>query len=324
MKKLNIKIPAGVTRAFGKASLEFKKHSPEILMIAGIGCGIASTVMACYATTKVEETIEKETEMLNKIHEYEEDPERAAKLDYDVQKDAPKDKMVYYARIIAKLIKLYGPAIATGGIGIACILWGHKIIKGRNAALASAAAAMSESLTKYRERVKNVLGEEAEEDIWYDRHDETVKTTVKNDDGTETEVEKTVKKEGHIDHPTIKYFDNRSREWHHDVDSNKFFLECQQRVFTERLQRRGYIFLNEVLEALDIEKDAFGNQFGWVYDPSRADNDIDFGIYVSDDPENIDFINGIGKSVRLHFNVDGDILSNNLFRKFDQEHPVAE
>ena len=54
------------------------------------------------------------------------------------------------------------------------------------------------------------------------------------------------------------------------------------------------------------------------------DNDVDFGIYVSDDPENIDFINGIGKSVRLHFNVDGDILSNNLFRKFDQEHPVAK
>ena len=36
------------------------------------------------------------------------------------------------------------------------------------------------------------------------------------------------------------------------------------------------------------------------------------------------FINGIGKSVRLHFNVDGDILSNNLFRKFDQEHPLAK
>ena len=72
MKKLNIKVPAGVTRAFGKATLEIKKHSPEILMIAGIGCGIASTVMACYATTKVEETIANETEMLGKIHEYEE------------------------------------------------------------------------------------------------------------------------------------------------------------------------------------------------------------------------------------------------------------
>ena len=85
-------------------------------MIAGIGCGIASTVMACYATTKVEETIANETEMLGKIHEYAEDPERAARVGYDIERDAPKYKMAYYVRIMVKLIKLYGPAVVTGDL----------------------------------------------------------------------------------------------------------------------------------------------------------------------------------------------------------------
>ena len=41
-----------ITRKFHKIGFQFKKHSPEILVIAGVVGGVASAVMACKATTK--------------------------------------------------------------------------------------------------------------------------------------------------------------------------------------------------------------------------------------------------------------------------------
>ena len=47
-----------ITRAFGKATLTLKKHSPEILVVAGIVGTVTSAVMACKATTKAGDIVE--------------------------------------------------------------------------------------------------------------------------------------------------------------------------------------------------------------------------------------------------------------------------
>ena len=48
-----------LNRSFNRAGLKLKKYSPEILVAAGIVGTVAGAVMACKATTKVSEIVEK-------------------------------------------------------------------------------------------------------------------------------------------------------------------------------------------------------------------------------------------------------------------------
>ena len=74
MKKTGImnKISGTISRA----GFALKKHSPEILIVAGVAGVVASTVMACKATTKVSEILEKSKDEIDAIHEYLEKPDK--------------------------------------------------------------------------------------------------------------------------------------------------------------------------------------------------------------------------------------------------------
>ena len=47
-----------VSTTFSKVSVKLKKHSPEILVVAGVVGTVASAVMACHATTKLDGVLE--------------------------------------------------------------------------------------------------------------------------------------------------------------------------------------------------------------------------------------------------------------------------
>jgi hypothetical protein len=75
------------------------------------------------------------------------------------------------------------------------------------------------------------------------------------------------------------------------------------------LQSRGYLFLNEVLDALDINITQAGQQVGWIRN-GDGDNYVDFGIFDDEmKPEHYDFFTGRENAVWLDFNVDGLILN---------------
>lgn len=57
MKKAEI--VKSVNGLFSKTSFQLKKHSPEILVVAGVIGVVTSAVMACKATTKVNEILDK-------------------------------------------------------------------------------------------------------------------------------------------------------------------------------------------------------------------------------------------------------------------------
>ena len=61
-------IIAKVTSAVNTATIKVKKHSPEILVVAGVVGTVASAVMACKATTKLS-TVLEEHEMEEKFRE---------------------------------------------------------------------------------------------------------------------------------------------------------------------------------------------------------------------------------------------------------------
>ena len=55
MKKFDI--TTKVTRGLNKAGFQLKKHSPEILIVAGVAGAVTSAVMACKATTKLNDIL---------------------------------------------------------------------------------------------------------------------------------------------------------------------------------------------------------------------------------------------------------------------------
>ena len=65
MKKFNM---TNVTRAINKAGFKLKKHSPEILVVAGVVGAVASAIMACKATMKLSDTLNDTKERVEDFH----------------------------------------------------------------------------------------------------------------------------------------------------------------------------------------------------------------------------------------------------------------
>ena len=56
------------------------------------------------------------------------------------------------------------------------------------------------------------------------------------------------------------------------------FLRAQQNYWNQMLVARGHVFLNEVYDALGIERTQAGSIVGWVIS-ENGDNFIDFRIF---------------------------------------------
>ena len=58
-----------VSSSFNNVGSKIKKYSPEILVAVGVVGTVVSTIMACKATTKVSDILEKSKEDINSIHD---------------------------------------------------------------------------------------------------------------------------------------------------------------------------------------------------------------------------------------------------------------
>ena len=54
-----LEIMNNITRSFNKVGFKLKKHSPEILLVAGVAGTVTSAVMACKATTKAADILDE-------------------------------------------------------------------------------------------------------------------------------------------------------------------------------------------------------------------------------------------------------------------------
>lgn len=303
----NIKLPAGINRAVNKVAFKMKKHAPEILVIAGVGGTIVTTVMACKATTKIDEVLAENKEQIAKTKNY---VEETGFSDKYTEKDYQKDLTVMYTQRGLKLFKLYAPAIAVGTISITAILAGHNVLKKRNVALAAAYEVVNKNFKDYRGRVVDRFGNELDRELRYNiRKEEVEKTVIDEKTGKERTI-KEITEIADIDPSSeyAKFFDESCPGWTKDPEYNLMFLRNQQQYANDLLESRGYLFLNEVYEMLGIQRTRQGQVIGWVYDKNVIDK-VDFGIYNIANPANRRFVNGYERSILLDFNVDGDILN---------------
>lgn len=299
----------GATRTFNRAGLKLKKHSPEIMVTAGVIGVVASAIMACKATTKASSIVDEMKEEMDEIREAVDmvDEETYSK------EDLKRDTAIVYLQTGVKFAKLYGASIALGTLSITSILVGHNILRKRNLALAAAYTAIDTSFKAYRGRVVERFGKELDKELRYNIKAKEVEETVVD---KKTGEEKVVKKTIDVADPNeysdyARFFDDGCNGWSKDPEFNLMFLKQQQSYANDLLKSRGHLFLNEVYDLLGIQRTKAGNIVGWIYDEKNpvGDNFVDFGIYDINRPKNRDFVNGYERTIILDFNVDGDILS---------------
>ena len=300
-------------KIINKVKFNVVKHSPEILMGLGIAGVITSTVLACRSTLKVQEILDYKEENMNNIKEVLSE----GREDY-TEEDARKDKTIIMTTTAIRLMKLYVPSVIIGAGSIACLLESHNVMRNRNAGLAAALAATTESFKQYRERVTEKYGDEVDKEMRYG-----IKKEKKEKDGKKTKEEIVVGCDEKELSGYARYFNENNINWSDDPQFNLMFLRQNQNWANDKLISQGYLYLNDVYEALGFPKSKAGQVVGWVYDPNNnehGDNYVDFGIYdlnvkgyrdeMANDTiaeERQDFVNGYRNSILLDFNVDGNI-----------------
>lgn len=302
MKNKN-EIVKSISSIANKSVMKLKKYSPEILIVAGIAGTIVSTVVACKATTKVNRVIEDAKSDIDKVHTATANFVTEAGESYSAD-DAKKDLAIIYVQTGVKLAKLYGPAIILGSLSIGSILASNNILRKRNVALGAAYAAIDKSFKDYRSRVVERFGEQVDTELKYGIK---AKKYESFEVDPETGKEKKVKKTAMVADPNLKsdyavYFDNKSRNYETNQDYNYMFLRAQQQFANDKLQTRGHLFLNEVLDDLDLPRTPAGQIVGWT--KNGPDGYVNFRI-VEVERETED-----GRhepALLLDFNVEGNI-----------------
>lgn len=300
--KNKTEIMKSVNGVASKTVMKLKKHSPEILVMAGIAGTVVSAVLACKATTKVAEILDETKGTLDTIHEGMETG--AINGQEYTTEDGKKDTVVVYAQTGMKLAKLYAPAIILGTLSITSILASNNILRKRNVALGAAYAAIDKSFKEYRGRVIERFGEQVDTELKYGIK---AKKFEEIEIDPETGKEKKVKKTVMVADPNLQsdyavYFDSKSRNYETNPDYNRMFLKAQQAFANDKLQTRGHLFLNEVLDDLDLPRTPAGQIVGWTKD--GPDGYVNFRI-VEVERETED-----GRhepALLLDFNVEGNI-----------------
>lgn len=303
--KQNTTFIKSINGFLNKSVMKIKKHSPEILIVAGVAGTVVSAVIACKATLKVNKIIDDAKNDIEKIHDATEKGVTEAGEDYSIE-DSKKDLSIVYIQTGFKFVKLYAPALIIGTLSITSILASNNILRKRNAALGIAYAAIDKSYKEYRSRVVEKYGEQADNELKYGLKAKKVdETEIDPETGKEKKVKKTVM----VSDPNLKsdyavYFDSKSRNYETNFDYNRMFLKAQQAFANDKLQARGHIFLNEVLDDLDLPRTPAGQIVGWTKD--GPDGYVNFRILeVERETED----GQLEPAILLDFNVEGDIWS---------------
>ena len=290
------------------------KHMPQILFGAGVLTGAGALIETARGTTKIDDIFSRKETRLAKIDALMID-------DTYTEEDRQKDILKTKAIMCVDLAKAYAPATILYAASVTCFLGGHHILAQRYAA-AAALTATTKAFNGYRGNVKDELGDEAD---WRFLHgikaEELDKVTITDEKGETKEI--TVVKRSDIGkNPNdysmyAKVFKKGNDYWQGESSYNMWFLKKVQNQMNDKLLARrnhehgGYLFLNEVYEALGFSSTKAGAVVGWYIPKEGAEDDnngdyyVDFGIFSKNG--SVRFINDEEDSIILDFNVRGSI-----------------
>ena len=226
-----------ISKVLHKSGLYIKKYSPVALScIASVGV-VVTAVVAVKAT-----------------------PKAVVKIHADSRKNHDGDPYAYTKQeAVASAWKCYIPAVAIGASTIACIMGANALNRRQQAALTSAYALVQNSYKEYKDKLKELYGEEAHNAIVNSIMSEQCKdisisatggwfnSTLDFGEGMEPEVVRT-------------FYDSFSQRY--------FETTIEKVIQAEYHLNRNFMFagvipLNDFYEFLGLEKTELGDAVGW-------------------------------------------------------------
>ena len=226
-----------ISSVLHKSGLYIKKYSPVALScIASVGV-VVTAVVAVKAT-----------------------PKAVVKIHADSRKNHDGDPYAYTKKeAVVSAWKCYIPAVAIGASTIACIMSANALNRRQQAALTSAYALVQNSYKEYKDKLKELYGEEAHNAIVDSIMSEKCKdisisatggwfnSSLDFGEGTEPEIVRT-------------FYDSFSKRY--------FETTIEKVIQAEYHLNRNFMFagtipLNDFYEFLGLEKTDFGDTVGW-------------------------------------------------------------
>ena len=302
--KINTKT---LRKSFKKAQLTVRKHSPEILMVAGVIGTVAGAVMACKETLELED-------VLDECKQEKMDLEEQYAMCEEYSEDAlKKDQVKLTFKQAAKIVKLYAPSVIMEVTSIGVIFASNDIMRKRNASMAAAYATLNSMYKRYRQNVIESYGEEVDKDMRFGVKHE--KVTEIDEDGNKVKIDARIVD---LDNTALaisdysRFFQMGCKGF--DASSGRYnllYLKGIQAMFNNKLIADGYVMLNDVYRELGFDTIPEGWSIGWVYDEENpiGDNYIDFGLYEARN-KNQRAVNDWEPVILMDFNVDGNLYED--------------
>ena len=302
--KINTKT---LRKSFKKAQLTVRKHSPEILMVAGVIGTVAGAVMACKETLELEDVLD---ECKQEKMELEEQYAMCKEYSEDALK---KDQVKLTIKQAVKIVKLYAPSVIMEVTSIGVIFASNDIMRKRNASMAAAYATLNSMYKRYRQNVIESYGEEVDKDMRFGVKHE--KVTEIDEDGNKVKIDARIVD---LDNTALaisdysRFFQSGCKGF--DASSGRYnllYLKGIQAMFNNKLIADGYVMLNDVYRELGFDTIPEGWSIGWVYDEANpiGDNYIDFGLYEARN-KNQRAVNDWEPVILMDFNVDGNLYED--------------
>jgi hypothetical protein len=297
-------IPDAVVRTIASKGLLASDKAPKVLFVGGVVGMVGSTVLACHATLKVEDVldgIEADKAKARNVKALVESDQYTGSQTYS-DHEFRRDLAVISTRGVGSLIKLYAPSVVLGAVSIAALTKSHNLLQDRNVALTAAYVAVDGAFQRYRDRVIDRYGEEADRELRYETEEIEVL------DEETGKLVTTTRITGAPGSPYSRFYAEwSSRNWSPDPDINLLFLTSQQNYWNDKLRVRGHVFLNEVYDSLGLAHTKAGAAVGWRWGKDSGDDQIDFGFLDGVNEAVNEFFHGNEGEILLDFNVDGPI-----------------
>lgn len=267
------KIAENAVRLGTTVGFKLRKASPEILIVGGVVTVIGATVMACKSMSKVDDILDESIEDIEEINECYGDED-------DIRKETAKVKL----HTAGKLITTFAPAVAVGAIGVAMIFTSHGIMRKRNGAILAAYNAVDTAFRRYRERVlEEDDGRERDYGYLTGRKEQKMlrgPVELSEDEQQEMYLKDIVDDavaEGEslmLGSRTFIFSRDTSKLWHPRSNDNLNVIRGTEDWANTMLRLKGHLYVNEVLEQLDIDPVPWGQVMGWIYNKTDKDGFI--------------------------------------------------
>lgn len=296
------KVATTAVKTFHTAVGVTKRFSPQILLGLGVAGVVTAGVLACKATLKLETVVERAEEELEDVKR------RRSEEEFDTETEYNKALAGVYIRRTLQVAKLYSLPLSVGTVGIGCLLGSYGVLNQRNVASIAAYQTLSSGFEQYRRRVVEDLGEDKDKQYRYGLVERDVPQF--DEDGNQVGTKKLV--ESTIDGDSYaREFDEGNDLWSRVPGLNRMTLSNQQNWLNDRLNVRGYLFLNDVYKTLGFPETPGGQVVGWLsdghrnFDPETMDGFVDLGLVEIEKMGRDGYVDPFEGSVLLDFNVDG-------------------